>query len=285
MDVQRAIDKFISDRAATCAASTLQLYQKHLRLLKTFLAGRGVHQIGKLSPRLLLSYVAATRSRNLSPVTIRKRILFLRSFGRWLKQKRLVRRDPAQSLSVPKSGKRQPKALAPDEIRKLLNTSRWEPDGNVERDYALLLLFLDSGIRLGEMAALEANDIDFARCFVHIRHGKGDKERWSVFTEETRRALRKGFPFVDGRGRKLSALSIYRVVKRRAAQVGVNASPHRLRHTFLTEYLNAGGNPYWAKELAGHDDIRTTLSYASVAVGPMQREHWRFTPLRAIRRR
>ncbi len=296
MQLKKAIARFLDDRRRRgCNAQTCETYAKQLKLLNEYLECRRVSCAENVTARQLEDYLADLRARpnrkwagTLSPVTVRKRAITLRTFFHFLKRSRIIRVDPAARLHIPTSGKRKPKSLAPEQVCRLLDRARWKDDGKVDRDYALLLLMLDSGLRLAELTALDVPDLDLERGLVHVRHGKGDKERWSVFLAVTAMALRQIAPnqgalFVNDGGQRLSALAIYRIVKRRARQAGVpGVSPHRLRHTWLTEYLNAGGKLHVAQMLAGHESIQTTIQYASVALAPVAREHQRYSPLRGL---
>lgn len=285
--------RFLADRIRRgCAPSTLITYTAQLHSLTRSLTLQRIRQPSKIQPRHLHTYIAALRTRNFSPVTVRKRILFLRSLFHFAQAQRFTRRDPTRTLVIPKSGKRIPKALNPADVRKLTDAARWTHDAYFERDYAIVLLMLDSGLRREEIRALDCSDLQTRRGIVHVRHGKGDKERYSVFTDATARALTpylrnrtQGAVFVTADGARLSGGTFYLIVKKRGKQTGVpHANPHRLRHTFITEYLNNGGSVTDARDLAGHDDVKTTMSYKAVAVAPLQRKHTAFSPLRHLKK-
>lgn len=290
MSLNTFAQRFLLDRQRRgCNPATLKTYSYQLSSLVASLTLQRVRSPSQIQPRHLDFYLAALRSRNLSPVTLRKRILFLRSLFHFAKRSRYCRRDPTRNLTIPKSGKRIPKALTPADARRLLDRQRWIQDEDLLRDFAMVLLMLDSGLRREEIRLLNCEDVQTARCIVHVKHGKGDKERFSVFTRPTADALRAylrgrrtGVLFENG-GRRLGPLAIYRIVKRRGKQAGINVSPHRLRHTFITEYLNNGGNVTDARDLAGHDDVKTTMAYKAVAVAPLVRKHIEFSPLRHLR--
>lgn len=296
MFVQKAIIEFLHDRERKgCTAGTVTTYTHQLRLFERWLAAQPVTDMERVRERHLIDYLADMRARpnlkwkgTVSPVTIRKRAIGLRTFFLYAKQQKLVKTDPAKHLTIPHGGKRKPKALSPRQVEELLNVDRWRQDGDVLRDYALLVLMLDSGLRLAEVCALNIADVDYERGLVHVRHGKGDKERWTVVTNQTAELLRAyvgarihlpeagALPvFIAIRGRRISSLRVYRAVKRRAKQTFLynEVSPHRLRHTFFTEYLNAGGKLHIAQALGGHENPQTTIGYSSIALIPVQKEH------------
>jgi len=159
-----------------------------------------------------------------------------------------------------------------------------------ERDRAVLYLMLNSGLRISEVTALTIDDLDLVRGRVHVRHGKGDKERYSLFGPTAADCLRvwlvvrnsaRPFLFVDKWGRHLTISGVYKIVKRVSGSAGVKVNPHALRHTFGTEFLNAGGLATDLQLLMGHEHIETTLIYAKVALDRIQE---RFAGLSLIER-
>lgn len=288
---------------------TLKGYWSQMQLLYDWLFERGAERVDQVKPALLLDYVSDMRHRNglqrgglLSPVTIRKRILFLRMFFGWVAE-RETGSNLAAGLEIPKAGRRLPKFITMEEIEQLLDVSRWKQDMHVTRDYAILCLMLDSGLRLSEVTALDLEDVLLDECIVHVRQGKWNQERWSVFLHETSLDLRAWLAirhasdgelafFVTERaarygvGRRYTSDGLYREIKRRAGEVGLHerVSAHRLRHTLITHYLNRGGRMDHAQLLAGHEDPKTTMGYNWVALVPVQREHEKLSPLRGLRK-
>lgn len=171
---------------------------------------------------------------------------------------------------------------------------------NLLRDYTLIVLLLDSGLRLSEVSNLKLADVDLGRGLIRVRSGKWDNDRGTVMLLETAQLLRDyvgeraveskydslEMPVFVGEGNaRLSNREIYLLVKRRAKQAKLEreVSPHKLRHTWLTEYLNAGGRIHTAKELAGHGDVNTTIHYArTVSLVPVQQEHHKYSAVRHL---
>ena len=111
---------------------------------------------------------AATRARKVSTIRI---------FFKYLTEKeRVLKINPAQNLETPKLDKRVPKYLSLDDSRKLLNIAADENNKNKERDFAIITLFLNCGLRLSELVGINTKDIDFNECKLTVI-GKGNKER------------------------------------------------------------------------------------------------------------
>jgi integrase/recombinase XerD len=153
---------------------------------------------------------------------------------------------------------------------KLITTK--QPSAN--RDTAIILTLVDSGLRASELCNLTIKDYDQKRGRLHVRHGKGDKQRFVVLGNRTKKALWKYLADRQGKeplfatktGRALDRYHVHRLVERVGEQAGVEgAHPHRFRHTFAITFLRNGGNIHLLKELLGHETLEMTMHYARLA--------------------
>lgn len=288
--------EYLADRERRgCNLATVAYYGKLLRWLGEYLASRDVVTMEAITTRLLEDYVTNLKQRplelrtgRLSPVTVRKWTLSLKTFFAWAAGHHHIRDDPARLVPLPKKRTPLPKALSPDQARKLLLANMHN------RERAIISLLLDSGIRLGELVALDLADIEHELMTVLIRHGKNDKQRVVVYADSTREALRaylleRGMAgsaalFVAKDGRRLAADTVYKLVKRIGRSVDLDVSPHDLRHTFATLYLDGGGAIQDASALMGHAHISTTMIYTHVAIGTLRRKHQEFSPLNGLKK-
>ena len=292
MTVTEAIDLFLEDRRMRgLSVNAMRAYRQHCTLFASWLSTVEVIDIAALSGSVIQRYLDSLRSREqlrrigkLSATTINKRMKHLKTFFLWLVRNRIVSRDVDLSFPMPRTRQRLPKALSPEQVKQLLSARM------SERDRAVLYLMLDSGLRISEATALTVGDLDLGRNMVHVRHGKGDKERYSLFGPVTADCLRAWlavrrssgpYLFVDRWGEHLTISGIYKIVKRVAESAGVKVNPHALRHTFATEYLNSGGLAPDLQLLMGHEHIETTMIYAKVALDRLRE---RFSGLSLISR-
>jgi len=306
MLIDEVVDAFLADRTLKGRTQgTVRTYQDQLHLFVEFCKENHLFKLESIKERHIERYFQSMRTRPnrkwqgvISPVTIRKRAIGLRTFFLFAKQQRWIKYNLAKRIDVPRGGRRRPKALAPHQVTQFLDTARWAADANLLRDYALIVLLLDSGLRLSEVANLKIADLDLSRGLIRVRSGKWDNDRGTVMLLETAALLRDyvgarvncaeplEMPvFTGATNARLSNREIYLLVKRRGKQAKLEreVSPHRLRHTWLTEYLNAGGKIHTARDLAGHDDINTTVAYArTVALVPVQQEHHKFSAVRHL---
>ena len=306
MRLADAVVAFLQDRERKGRTKgTLRTYQDQLHLFVEWCAQEHLNQLTSVRERHIERYLFEMRTRpnrkwkgDVSPVTVRKRAIALRTFFRFVKAQRWIRGDLPKHIPIPRGGRRRPKALAPYQVTQFLETARWKADENLLRDYTLVVLLLDSGLRLSEVANLKLADLDMERGLIRVRSGKWDNDRGTVMLNETARLVRDYVGersrcdapletpvFVGRSNARLSNREIYLLVKRRAKQSGLEreVSPHKLRHTWLTEYLNNGGKIHTARDLAGHGDVNTTIGYArTVALVPVQQEHHKFSAVRHL---
>lgn len=303
MLLAESVPVFLAERERKGSGfGTISGYWSQLRLLMDWLSAHGVEHVGGVTGLLLETYIAEMKLREglqhggkLSPVTIRKRVMFLRQFFGWTAQQGMTQDNPALAVEIPKAGRRLAKIVPRNEIARLLDSARWHVNGLEIRDAALLRLMFDSGLRLAELCDLNVEDLDLAACIVHVRAGKWDQERFSVFTHDTAqllavwletRVVPEGVDafFTSIEGARLTTDGMYKVVKRRAKESGVKVkiSPHRARHSFVTYSLEAGAKLEVMQQLAGHNDPKTTAGYNWLTLGKAQREHEDFSPLRGL---
>jgi integrase/recombinase XerD len=297
MGIADAISKFLADRARRCNPASVQWYRSQLRLLAAWLTSRGVRELAGVTPALLADYIEHlkrrpklnTHSGTISAVTVQKRAKGLRSFFLFCERQSLIGAPLARTIPVPSAGRRLPKALPLEQVRRLLTAEM------SARDRAAIALMLDAGPRLSEVCGLDMDDVDLRERTALIRHGKGDKARIIVFGDEVvaelriylaeRARTREPALFLNQYGRRLSGDALYRAVKTAAAQVGLDAvvRPHVLRHTFATHALDNDAPLTDVQAQLGHEHISTTMIYASVSRAGMRRRHGLYSPLKRIK--
>lgn len=186
---------------------------------------------------------AATRARKAASIRV---------FFNYLTQKeKLLEINPAQGLETPKIDKRLPKYLSLEESQKLLEVTKTQSDENKERDFAIIILFLNCGMRLSELVGININDINFSDGKMTVI-GKGNKERTIYLNEYCINAIKdylavrphdgvkytsKDALFLSKRKERISNRMVQEIVKRELGRAGLDMnkySVHKLRHTAAT---------------------------------------------------
>ncbi len=221
---------------------------------------------------------------NSKAATRARKIACIRTFFNYLTTKAcLLEKNPAQNLESPKLDKRLPKYLSLDDSKKLLEAATNIEDRNKERDFAILTLFLNCGMRLSELVGINLKDIDFNDCKLNII-GKGNKERTIYLNKACIKAVNeyikirprdsvkynsKDALFISERKERISNRTVQYIVKQELLRAGLDTnkySVHKLRHTAATLMYQYGDVDIRAlQELLGHESISTTEIYTHVS--------------------
>lgn len=228
-----------------------------------------------------ISYMA--RDLKSSPATRARKISSIRIFFKYLSSKaKLIDTNPAQDLETPKLGKRIPKYLTLDDSKKLLDVTLNTDNRNNIRDYAIITLFLNCGMRLSELVNINIKDINFSDAKMTVI-GKGNKERTIFLNKSCLKALTdylairphdavkfdsRDALFLSERKERISNRTVQQIVKNELQKAGLDTnkySTHKLRHTAATLMYQYGNVDIRAlQELLGHESISTTEIYTHV---------------------
>lgn len=220
-----------------------------------------------------------SRERKASSATRARKVATLKSFFKYLFQKkRIIKDDPSYELETPRRAKRLPKYLNLDQSLKLLSTAENAEKESAVRDYCIVTLFLNCGMRLSELQGIDLSDISEDTLRVV---GKGNKERTIYLNQACLRALNEYYPireqqkikddqalFLSKRGTRLSKQMIQNVIKRLLSESGLDVSGysvHKLRHTAATLMYKYGEVDIRALQtILGHQSVATTEIYTHV---------------------
>ncbi len=257
-----------------------------LRAFATQLLGRPP-RVEELDVILCRSYLASLHGKN-DAVTIGRKLSSLRAFFRLAVRRRLCKSSPVAGLRAPKRAKRLPRFLGKDDTARLLDGGR-APDPGADPcgaalETALFEIIYGAGLRVSEACRLDVGDVelDGAGALVHVRQGKGRKDRIVPLGQKARAAydaylglrnarVTASTPghalFLTARGRRLGPREVRRMLARRELRSGApQVSPHALRHSFATHLLGEGADLRAIQEMLGHASLRTTQRYAHVDV-------------------
>jgi integrase/recombinase XerD len=225
----------------------------------------------QLGARHLREYqVHLFRDRKLSSRTVRQYVAALRFFF----VKMLKRPYMIEHIPFPKETRRLPEILTPEEVVRLIDASR-----NLMHR-AMLMTLYGTGMRRNELIRLKVRDIDSQRMVIHIRQGKGSRDRDVPLSEKLLETLREYwrwmkpktylFPGTVNNWRAdvpLTSKVVWDACREAAARAGLQkkVAPHCLRHSYATHLLDAGVDLYTIQRLLGHADLRHTLVYLQLS--------------------
>ncbi len=281
--MQQLLEQFLRhlDVERNLSPRTLDAYRRDLQQFQAFLhqdqsatdEGCGLAIIDVV---LLRRYLARLHQKN-SRTSIGRKLSALRTFFRYLVRQGVLEASPADSLATPRREQYLPKTLSVDEVTHFLDYSQSKQAPHL-RDQAMFELFYSSGLRVGEVAALDVASIDLSQRLVRVL-GKGNKERLVPVGKIALRALQayldsRGAPvadeplFLNQRNGRLTPRSMQRQMKKYLLLSGLrtDASPHSLRHSFATHLLDGGADLRAIQELLGHASLSTTQKYTQVSL-------------------
>ena len=269
------------------ALNTLTSYRRDLARYTRFLADRGIDDLGQVLEPDVTAFVTHLREGDddhppLTATSAARCLVAVRGLHRFMVLEGLTTFDPATDVRPPSAPKRLPKAISTGDVERLLEAASLGDTLAALRDRALLETLYSCGARISEATGLDVDDIDLDVGSV-LLHGKGGKQRLVPIGSFARSAVRAylvrarpGFAahglgtaalFLNTRGGRLSrqsAWSVLRVAAERA-HLGIDVSPHTLRHSFATHLLDGGADVRVVQELLGHASVTTTQIYTLVS--------------------
>ncbi|MCX5799784.1 MAG: tyrosine recombinase [Candidatus Eisenbacteria bacterium] len=244
--------------------------------------------VNDVRPEEVRAFLAQLAGIGLADSSIARKLASLKSFFKFLVREEAIASNPASSLKYPKKRRRLPAFLSVSEIERFFSFEA--DDFASSRDLAILELLYGSGIRVGELAALDLADMKLSGGLIRVR-GKGKKERISPVGACAIRAIEGYLPFrrenlarvpkkgararkdaeavfLNQRGERLTVRSVQRMVGHRLGSAARERalSPHVLRHSFATHLLDAGADLRAVQELLGHASVATTQIYTHVSL-------------------
>lgn len=277
--LQADIESFLRHLAAERRLSphTLAAYRRDLDELAAWCAKQpALAGWSQLKSAQVRQFVAACHRGGLGGTSLARRLSAIRSFYEFLLREGRATDNPALGVRAPKSPRKLPSAIDPDEVSQLLDGVAGDDDPWLAaRDAAMFELMYSSGLRLAELVAVDLATIDLAAGELVVT-GKGRKTRIVPVGGKAVSAVRAWLPlraqaagagqpalFVSRRGDRIGP----RAVQQRLARAGVvkgvsrHLHPHMLRHSFATHLLESSGDLRAVQELLGHADIATTQVY------------------------
>ncbi|MEM6340887.1 MAG: tyrosine recombinase XerC [Pseudomonadota bacterium] len=282
---QDALEQFLAHQRAIrgAAENTIMAYAADLREFLSFMTAysgetQGLAALSRVTNRDMRAWMAETRSGDVGPRSLARKLSAVKSFYRWLAQREGFEPTAVLMTRAPKFTKKLPRPLPVEaaqdvlDIAPLQSIKPWVG----QRDLAVLILLWGCGLRISEALGLTGADAALPKT-LRIE-GKGGKERIVPVIDAAREAvaqyvaacphdLHEAEPlFRAVRGGPLNARTIQKTMASARMQLGLPASatPHAMRHSFATHLLHAGGDLRSIQELLGHASLSTTQAYTAV---------------------
>jgi site-specific recombinase XerD len=268
---------------------TLSLYKWVFDRFTEFLGDRTLEE---LHSGLIRQYLAHLQDRGFTPASLGMHYRVLKAWFNWLKREGIVTANPMDGINPPRQPKQYPFVLEESQVRALLAACDRNTVAGI-RNYAMLLLFVDCGLRLNELIGLRLGDVSLAQRSLKV-HGKGARDRIVFMGARTAKALKRwielrGFKttfsdalFIDRKGEPLKPRWVQQVIARLGVKAGikdVRVSPHTLRHTAATLAVKNGMEPFALQRLFGWENISTALKYVHMSGAALREAHARASPV------
>lgn len=260
------------------AENSVEAYVHDIEKFRQFLELRKI-EIAPLQvePLHLTDFLEFLHELEMTPYSQARILSGIKSFYRYLMYEEEIESDPTALIEGPKIGRKLPDTLSFPEIEHLLNCIDLStPEGG--RNRAIIETLYSSGLRVSELVSLRISHVYADLGFLRVV-GKGNKERLvpigkdalkyiKIYLNEIRPGVpeklgNENYAFLNRRGAKLSRVMIFTIIKKLAAQAGLNKniSPHTFRHSFATHLIEGGANLRAVQEMLGHESITTTEIY------------------------
>ena len=225
----------------------------------------------------LKDFVTWINDAGTSPRTQARVISGIKAYFKYLLLEEVIDRNPTALLEAPKIGRKLPHTLTVEEIDilvKAVDINKAEG----QRNRAILETLYSCGLRVSELIDLRVSNLHFRMGFIKI-HGKGNKERLIPIGKRAKKEIKlylknyrgklnidkdsEDILFLNRRGRKLSRVMIFTIIKNLSKKVGLtkNVSPHTFRHSFASHLVEGGADLRAVQEMLGHESILTTEIY------------------------
>lgn len=308
-------------RSTQLREKTMGSYEQTLKLFGRWLADElNIYTVDKITENVIRKYICDLQERgkytfyvndlskkknyperrrdyrkSVSVTTINNYIRNIRVFFNWMEREYIIRKNPMKQIRQLRYS-RQPKVfLADDDVRKLL--SKFDKSYFTEhRDYVMILLMLDSGMRLGECSRLLVTDLELSRrrVFLRAEETKGRKDRTVYFSQKTESALRRWLQFKDRyvesdylfpvkeHGGAIGVGNFETNFKRYILRAGLNEDycPHCLRNNFAKRCLMNGMDIFTLSKILGHSSVEVTqAAYLDLTDDDIGKQYQRTSPL------
>lgn len=259
--------------------NTINSYISDIRKLNDF-----VPISETLSSEDISEFIESQQNCGISKRSQARMVSAFRTFYKFLELEGYIKTNPTDRIGTPKLSKYIPVVLSLDEVESIISAvDLSDPLGH--RNKAILETLYSCGLRVSELVELKVSDLFFDESFIRVT-GKGDKQRLVPVGEPAKEAIlhylkqtsrlfaKEDTLFLNRRGKKLSRVMVFNIVKNHAAKAGITKtiSPHTFRHSFASHMVENGADLRAVQQMLGHESILTTEIYTHIDAKKWERE-------------
>lgn len=222
-----------------------------------------------------------------TPRTIRRKLISLRSFFKWMIKTGHIKSSPIRDVPLPKISKPLPDLIKPGEIEEALLKIKEENEPDLLLKSLIVEILYTLGIRRAELVGLNDEDVSFSKSEIKVT-GKRSKQRiipvpqklmanikkWQTYRNQTEEKLKEESPLFIVKGKRITPNQVYRIVSSALSESSARKkSPHALRHSFASGMLNGGAEIDSVKEFLGHASLSTTQIYTHISLNEIKKAY------------
>ena len=280
---------------------TIRATKYGLRAFARFMEAEKVLHIEEITHEAMSAYQEELAFRisargGLLAIRAQEKLLSLaKGFTRHLKDQDYLITDPGAKIKLPKQPKTLPKVIMTlPEIKKLLDSADMHTNGGYRNRIVIEILY-DTAIRRLEVCNIKISDLDLDAGYIHIRGGKGNKDRVVPVSKRVCELIRNyifavrpsyikdkdgGYLILNRYGQKMDPMAVWQIVRRcvHLANIKRNVSPHTFRHTCATHMLKNGAPVRHIQEMLGHESLESTQIYTRVTINDLKEIHAKYHP-------
>jgi len=262
-DLRGLINAFIENLKASGKSNfTIIAYKKDLEQFIGYLVAEQIGDVKSVTKEHVSAFIQKLITENYTKKSASRKLNSIRTFFRFLKQEEVINQNPSLEVSHPKYTQSPPRILSKLEYRGLRDFAKEDP-----RTYAIVELLLQTGLRIGELAAIKLSDIKDDSLAINKRNiplNKAVKKAIDDYVE-VRHKTADGHLFVTKTGRPLLIRNIRTIISRCFREIGIdNAKVQDLRNTFIAYQLMSGASISYISKIVGHKRLSSTEKYLNL---------------------
>jgi integrase/recombinase XerD len=274
------------------SGNSVESYAFDLRRFRKFLSLKGEDFIS-FSRADITDFIEMLRDKGYSLSSVCRFMSSIKGLCKYLLIEDIRKDDPSENLQTPKRWERLPKSLSISDIRTFLESSLSQASDPISvRDHVMFELMYSSGLRVSELISLKLEDVNLEAGFLRVM-GKGSKERIVpvnlraveamkryIIQQRSKILKKKRSPalFVTSRGGPMTRQRFWQAIKAFGRRLGIQLSPHTIRHSFATHMLEGGADLRSLQKMLGHSDISTTQIYTKVTTDRLKQVYSKHHP-------